>query len=126
MNWSNFKFLTDENIDNEVIQLLLSLGFDVFDIKNESLWGLSDREILKKSFAEKRIISTQDSDFGTMIYRDQIDFYDLIYLRPGHNPFLHIQTLNTLFSSFPHEVTIPFVLVAENANNIVKFRYRQF
>lgn len=61
-----------------------------------------------------------------MIYRDQSAFYGLIYLRPGHNPFLHIQTLKTLFESFPYELIVPFILVAENTNGIVKFRYRQF
>ena len=126
MNWSDFKFLTDENIDKEVFLLLKSFGFDVFDIKEEALWGLSDKSILEKAFEEKRIVITQDSDFGTMIYRDQIDFYGLIYLRPGHNHLLHIQTLKTLFLSFSHEVIVPFVLVADNTNNVVKFRYRQF
>ena len=126
MNWNSFKFLTDENIDNEVFLLLKSFGFDVFDIKAESLFGMSDQAILEKAFIENRIIVTQDSDFGTMIYRDQIDFYGLIYLRPGHNSLLHVQTLKTLFLSFPHEVITPFVLVAENANDTVKFRYRQF
>ena len=126
MNWNEFRFLTDENIDTEVLLLLKALGFDVFDIKEQELWGMSDQAIIEKAFTEKRIIITQDSDFGTMIYRDQIAFYGLIYLRPGHNPQLHIQTLKTLFLSFPHEVIIPFVLVAENVNSIVKFRYRQF
>jgi predicted nuclease of predicted toxin-antitoxin system len=126
MNWSNFKFLTDENIDIEVVELLKNQGFDVFDIKEQALWGLSDSNIISMAFEEKRIIVTQDSDFGTMIYRDLVDFYGLIYLRPGHNPILHIQTLKTLFQSFPHEITIPFVLVAENINEVIKFRYRQF
>jgi predicted nuclease of predicted toxin-antitoxin system len=126
MTWTIYKFLTDENIDTEVLDLLKTFDFDIFDIKEQQLWGLSDEEIIKKAFIEQRIIITQDSDFGTMIYRDHSEFYGLIYLRPGHNPFLHIQTLKTLFTTFPHEVNIPFVLVAENANGILKFRYRQF
>jgi predicted nuclease of predicted toxin-antitoxin system len=126
MSWSIFKFLTDENIDKEVLNLLKSFDFDIFDIKEQQLWGLSDKEIIEKAFAEQRVIITQDSDFGTMIYRDYSEFYGLIYLRPGHNPSLHIQTLKTLFSTFPHEINPPFVLVAENANGVVKFRYRQF
>jgi predicted nuclease of predicted toxin-antitoxin system len=126
MNWNTYQFLTDENIDNEVLVLLKTYGFDIFDIKEQQLWGLSDKDIIEKAFADQRIIITQDSDFGTMIYRDQSAFYGLIYLRPGHNPFLHIQTLKTLFLTFSHEIITPFILVAENANGIVKFRYRQF
>ncbi|MEY4905328.1 MAG: hypothetical protein RLZZ292_3143 [Bacteroidota bacterium] len=125
MNWSGFKFLTDENIDKEVVALLRSLSMDVFDIKEQELWGLPDIAILQKSVLEQRIIITQDSDFGTLIYRDALDFYGLIYLRPGHDALLHIQTLRTVFQQ-PIEIQIPFILVAENMNAQVKIRIRQF
>ena len=56
MSWKNFKFLTDENIDNEVVALLKRKGFDVFDIKEQALWGMSDIDILNKAYIEQRIV----------------------------------------------------------------------
>jgi chitinase len=52
MNWNTYQFLTDENIDNEVLALLKTYGFDVFDIKEQQLWGLSNKDIIEKAFAE--------------------------------------------------------------------------
>lgn len=37
MTIREFQFLTDENIDEEVVDFLRGEGFDVFDIKEEGL-----------------------------------------------------------------------------------------
>jgi hypothetical protein len=87
---------------------------------------ISNRAIINKAYNEQRIVITQDSDFGTLIYRDDTPFYGLIYLRPGHDAFLHVQTLKTLFLAFSADVIPPFVLVADNQKGTIKFRYRQF
>jgi predicted nuclease of predicted toxin-antitoxin system len=58
MIWSDFKFLTDENIDNEVVALLRSKDFDVFDIKEQALWGMSDSDIINRAYVEQRIVIT--------------------------------------------------------------------
>ena len=42
MNLHEFKLLTDENIDNEVLIFLRDKGFDVFDIKEERLFSIPD------------------------------------------------------------------------------------
>lgn len=47
------KFLTDENIAISVVKFLRNKGFDVKDIKEESLYGLSDKFIFE--LAKKRI-----------------------------------------------------------------------
>jgi predicted nuclease of predicted toxin-antitoxin system len=124
MNIHDLKFLTDENIDNEVVIFIRNQGFDVFDIKEEQLWGMSDREILALSFQENRVIISQDSDFGTLIFRDQIDFYGIIYLRPGHEKIaFHIQTFQSILLA-NIDYSTPFILVAENVLDSVKIRYR--
>jgi hypothetical protein len=46
MNLNQLKFLTDENIDLEILYFLRNEGFDVFDIKEEKLFSLSDRNTL--------------------------------------------------------------------------------
>ncbi|MCO6490362.1 MAG: DUF5615 family PIN-like protein [Phaeodactylibacter sp.] len=124
MKIRNLKFLTDENIDKELVDFLRQDGFDVFDIKEEGLFRMPDREILKLAFEQQRVIISQDSDFGTLIFRDKVSFSGIIYLRPGHySPDLHIQTFRTLLS-INLEYTYPFILVGENEHGKIKFRLR--
>ena len=40
MNLLNLRFLTDENIDIEVLHFLRAQGFDVFDIKEKALFQI--------------------------------------------------------------------------------------
>ena len=77
MSIQEFRFLTDENIDAELVMILRSAGFDVFDIKEERLFRLSDAAIIEQSYLQQRVIISQDSDFGTLIFRDKI--YNSIY-----------------------------------------------
>jgi predicted nuclease of predicted toxin-antitoxin system len=41
------KFLTDENVANTVVRTIRSIGFDVKDIKEEKLFGISDKKIIE-------------------------------------------------------------------------------
>lgn len=97
---SNLCFLTDENIDQEVVKFLRDQGFDVLDIKEQGLFSLADRNILEMAEAQNRIVISQDSDFGTLIFRDKLDVRGVIYLRPGHeSPEIHLQTIGTVLST---------------------------
>lgn len=46
MTIQDLRFLTDENVDKELVDFLLLNGFDVWDVKATGNFGLSDREIL--------------------------------------------------------------------------------
>ncbi len=124
MTLQNLKFLTDENIDTEVFQFLKSEGLDVLDIKNEGLFGMKDKEILDLAFSQNRIIISQDSDFGTLVFRDNIKIAGIIYLRPGHTSAeIHIATMRNLLRA-DLSISLPFILVAENKDDIIKVRLR--
>ncbi len=126
MKFSTLRFITDENIDVEVKDFLREKGFDVFDIKEAKLFSLPDEAILARSFQEKRIVLTQDSDFGTLIFRDKKPFCGIVYIRPGHvSPNVHIETVEAVLNS-DFDVNFPFMIVAENTELSVKIRLRQF
>lgn len=55
----NFRLLTDENIDHEVVEYLRVLGFDVFDIKDNGLFGMSDDEFLALSVSQQSVVVSQ-------------------------------------------------------------------
>jgi predicted nuclease of predicted toxin-antitoxin system len=117
-------FLTDENIDQEVVKFLRDQGFDVLDIKEQGLFRLSDRSILELAEKQSRVVISQDSDFGTLIFRDKMDVRGVIYLRPGHeSPEVHLQTMEAILSA-NLDLTSPFMLVGENLSGFVKIRLR--
>lgn len=96
----------------------------MFDIKEEGLFRLSDRAILELALTEQRVVISEDSDFGTLIFRDNLPFYGVIYLRPGHeSPEFHVETFAGILNSNV-DCSIPFILVAENTGEYVRIRLR--
>lgn len=90
------------------------------------MFGLSDLEILNRSFTMGQVILTQDSDFGTLIFREKVEFIGIIYLRPGHfSHEFHISTFKTILLA-DLDLAPPFILVAENTGVTVKIRLRSF
>lgn len=117
-------FLTDENIDQEVVNFLRTQGHDVLDIKEQGLFAMSDRSILEMAGKQNRVVISQDSDFGTLIFRDKMDVRGVVYLRPGHeSPEVHLQTLEAILSA-NLDLTSHFMLVGENLSGFVKIRLR--
>jgi predicted nuclease of predicted toxin-antitoxin system len=124
MQLSEFKFLTDENMPPRAVAWLQKQGFDVFDIKSEGLGGTSDEDILPIAEAQNRVIVTQDSDLGTILFQLGLQKAGVIFLRPGNvSSELVIQSLEKLFSA-DIDATIPFILVGDSKQDIFKIRLR--
>jgi predicted nuclease of predicted toxin-antitoxin system len=126
MTFSDFKLLADENIQSGIVEYLRSLDFDVKDVKEEQLAGSTDEFLLNLAIEDKRVIVTHDSDFGNIVYRGNIAFTGITYLRPGHfQPSFTEQTIDAILEANP-ELSPPFILVAENKGDSVKIRIRHF
>lgn len=124
MKLSELIFLSDENIQPEVVHYIRSLGYQILDVKENNLQGSSDLDLLQLAFEESRVIITHDSDFGKLAIRGGYPIKGIIYLRPGH-----INTASTIASwkalnSSEINFSIPFILVAENQGEVVKVRLR--
>jgi predicted nuclease of predicted toxin-antitoxin system len=61
------KFLADENCDFSVVRALRQAGHDVLAIAEEAS-AIEDSEVIKLSFSEKRILLTEDKDFGQLVH----------------------------------------------------------
>jgi predicted nuclease of predicted toxin-antitoxin system len=113
MKSGNTRFLTDENVSPKVVSFLRSRGFDVSDIKETGLYGLSDREILARAHAEERIVVTHDSDFGMLAINQGVPFTAIIYIRlRNFTPDAVIGVVDRLLET-GFEVTNGMLLVLE-------------
>jgi len=74
------KFLADECCDISMVKRLREEEHDVVYIQ-EKMPGISDSEVLQEAFLEKRILITEDKDFGELVYRLKKPVYGLILLR---------------------------------------------
>lgn len=60
------KILTDENVSPKIVKVMRTQGYDVKDIKEEKLFGVSDHQVLILANKEKRTIITYDKDFANL------------------------------------------------------------
>lgn len=74
------KFLADECCDDGMIQYLREKGIDVLYIQ-ESNSGSTDSQVLSEAYQKRRILITEDKDFGELVYRLKKPVYGIILLR---------------------------------------------
>ena len=68
MNGQALKFLADESCDFAFVRMLRQNGYDVKAIV-EVMPGVSDLKVLESGFEERRVLLTEDKDFGELVYR---------------------------------------------------------
>ena len=74
------RFLADECCDAALVDALRSDGYDVL-YAIESLRGATDDELLAVAFSDRRILLTEDKDFGELVYRLQRPAHGVVLLR---------------------------------------------
>ncbi len=125
MKLREFGLLTDENIEVEVVKWLRQAGFDVYDVCEQGLRGVSDQQLLQTAVTANRVVVTHDADFGTLAILQGEPVIGILYLRPGHiDPQFTINTIQVVLNMDP-ELSLPFILVARQSANGVTVRVRQ-
>src|SRR5947209_2070261 len=66
------RFLLDENMEFRVATALRAWGHDVTAIAYDYPHALEDLEVLSLARTERRILLTNDRDFGELIFRQQL------------------------------------------------------
>jgi len=61
------KFPADMGISNSTVKWPRSLGHDAVRLRDQSLEGSSDLDVIKKAQMENRIVITCDLDFGAIM-----------------------------------------------------------
>jgi len=74
------RFLADESCDFAVARTLRSAGHDVLAIAEVSP-RIGDEEVLKQARDEKRVLLTEDTDFGELVYAEGLGSSGVILFR---------------------------------------------
>lgn len=112
------RFLVDECAGPSVARWLREIGHDVISVFEESR-GAEDEWIIKKANAEKRIIITNDKDFGEMIFRWKMPHQGIILLRGRSlTPRKKIAMPKNVLSLPEDKIAGNFIVVTETAIRI--------
>jgi predicted nuclease of predicted toxin-antitoxin system len=74
------RFLVDECTGPAVARWLEENGHDVFSVYDDTP-GSADADVLRRSLEEKRILITNDKDFGEKVYRERHPHCGIVLLR---------------------------------------------
>ncbi len=78
------RFLADESCDFEVVRGLRAAGFDVLAV-TEYMQRSDDRALIQQAAEERRVLLTEDKDFGWLVYVSHADSAGVILIRyPGN------------------------------------------
>lgn len=84
MNDAVLQFLADESCDFSVVRALRAEGYDVLALTEITSRSV-DSEVIAQAYSEKRILLTEDKDFGQLVFSSQVDSAGVILIRyPGN------------------------------------------
>jgi len=107
------RFLVDECTGPEVARWLRGQQHDVFSVYEQAR-GMDDDAIVRKTFAENRILITNDKDFGEKVYRERWPHKGIILLRlDDERAEVKIEAMRQLLGSYADRLADQFVVVTE-------------
>lgn len=109
------RWMVDECVHGYLVRKLKDAGHDVVWV-NEVFPSLDDGPILLAAREEGRILLTQDSDFGEMIYRDHFSgAAGIVFLRLQMHPIDHVwQRLHAAIQEWGERLLGHYVVIGEN------------
>ncbi|RMG72661.1 MAG: hypothetical protein D6710_04425 [Nitrospirae bacterium] len=116
----SLRFLADVNIEKQLIDFLRNSGYNVKCI-SEIDCQMEDEELLSLSNREKRIILTNDKDFGELIFYQQKATSGIILIRiKGQVVHEKLKMLKELLKNHKEDIKGNLILISKN-----KIRIRQ-
>jgi|Deesub1362A_J573_1020465.scaffolds.fasta_scaffold18041_2 predicted nuclease of predicted toxin-antitoxin system len=84
MKTIQLRFLADESCDFAVVRALRANGYDVFAV-SEVMNRSDDQELIEQAYRERRILLTEDKDFGRLVFASHMNSPGVILIRfPGN------------------------------------------
>lgn len=80
MSGAPLRFLADESCDFAVVRALRAAGFDV-EAVGESATSSRDVDVIDQALRERRVLVTEDKDFGWLVYAQKRRSHGVVLLR---------------------------------------------
>ena len=114
------KFLIDESSGRKLFDFLKQNNYDILFVA-DILHGAADVQILEFAEKEKRIIITNDKDFGELIFRFKLPSHGVILLRIKEDfPETRQQFVSLLLEAHKDKLSNSFVVLTEGKIRIRK------
>jgi predicted nuclease of predicted toxin-antitoxin system len=105
------RFLADESCDFAVVRALRAEGYDVLAV-GEVTDRSDDRELIEQAYRERRILLTEDKDFGWLVYVSYADSSGVVLVRfPGNARRTLVQAVMQLVAEQGERLLEAFVVV---------------
>ncbi len=78
------KFLIDNALPPKLADLLSEAGYDAVHVRNYQMQAAADEAILARALEEDRIVVSADSDFGTILGRQEAERPSFILFREAN------------------------------------------
>jgi len=105
------RFLADESCDFAVVRGLRAKGYDVLAV-SEVTQRSDDRELIDQAYRERRVLLTEDKDFGWLVYVSHADSAGVILIRfPGNARQTLAQAVTELVEEQGERLFRAFVVV---------------
>ena len=108
------KFIVDESTGKSVVDYLRSLHCDVLSVY-ETMRQAPDREILLRAETDKRILITNDKDFGELIVRSGQFHFGAVLLRlHDESPSNKARVIRSLLEKFAARLEGHFTVATDS------------
>lgn len=120
------RFLADESCDFAVVRALRAEGYDVLAV-SETTCRSDDRELIDQASREKRIVLTEDKDFGWLVFVSHAESAGVILIRfPGNARQTLVQTVRRLVREQGKRLLGAFVVVQPGHIRISRMPGQEF
>ena len=114
----NIKFIADVNVEKAIIDHLIRKKYNVKWIADFDC-EILDEELLNLADSEKRILITNDKDFGELVFLQKRISIGIVLLRvKGQKAQDKIKLFNKLLQKYPDKLIGHFVVLSKK-----KFRF---
>jgi len=111
MSTTALRFLADESCDFAVVRTLRMDGYDVLAV-SEVTRRSDDHELIDQARREKRILLTEDKDFGWLVFVSHADSAGVILIRfPGNARRSLVQAVQQVVREQGEQLLGAFVVV---------------
>lgn len=118
MKGAHIKFVADVNVEKPIIDYLSENGYDIRWIPDYNC-EILDEEPLKLANKEKRILITNDKDFGEIVFLQKKLSSGLILLRvKGQKAEDKVRLIKRLLHDYSDKILNHFIVITKN-----KFRF---